>query len=585
LLAVAQVEGQITTPVFLQQSLQPAAISGSGRTLVLASSLGNSNSLGAEVFSVNVDGTGLRQLTKLSSSGSPGATNVALTSDGRWAAFTVGQGGVGEEVHLLDVAAGGAGDRTLVVDKQGCVLPLALCFGCVYTCLRTPHIADDGASILYYAARSQPFYLAKSDGSPPLNLPVYSGSLAAPAKRVISRTGQVVFTSSAPSGPTFAAAPGQVYLMNLDGTKIRAVTQFTDTSIYSQEATISADGSLIAFTVAANNGVTLFTIHSDGTALSAVASGSISSPSLSADGKILAYVDTGRVMVMSKPITTLKYSKVVDATISDDGTRVAFAIGPLNGGTGAIYSVNSDGTAQTAAYAPRTISLNGVVGAAAGSPVTAGSLATAYGTSFTLDTLMGASSLPLPRSLGGVSLLINGNAAPMSAVSPWQINGQVPSETPVGTEMFSAAFADGPSTAAVSATVAGLGPSIYLLPDISFSQGAVFHGNTATPADPAHPAIAGEALVMYASGLGQTNPVVPAGVGAPANPPAVTTITPQVSVGSKTAQLLFSGLAPGFVGLYQVNAQVPSNAQVGPAVNLMLSVAGVASNVVTIAVQ
>ena len=223
-LFAAEAKGQITTPVFIQQSLQPAAISGSGSTLVLASSLGNSNSLGAEVFSVNVDGTGLRQLTKLSSSGSPGATNVALTSDGHWAAFTVGQGGVGEEVHLLDVAAGGAGDRTLVVDKQGCVLPLALCFGCVYTCLRTPHIADDGASILYYAARSQPFYLTKSDGSPPLNLPVYSGSLAAPAKRVISRTGQVVFTSTAPFGPTFAAAPGQVYLMNLDGTKIRAVT-------------------------------------------------------------------------------------------------------------------------------------------------------------------------------------------------------------------------------------------------------------------------------------------------------------------------------------------------------------------------
>ena len=269
-------------------------------------------------------------------------------------------------------------------------------------------------------------------------------------------------------------------------------------------------------------------------------------------------------MVMSKPITSLKYSKVVDATISDDGTRVAFAIGPFTGGTGAIYSVNSDGTTQAAAYAPRTISLNGVVGAAAGSPVTAGSLATAYGTNFTLDTLIGASSLPLPSSLGGVSLLINGNAAPMSAVSPWQINAQVPPETPVGTGTFSAAFADGSSTTPVSATVVALGPSIYLLPDISFSQGAVFHGNTATPADPAHPAIAGEALVMYASGLGQTNPVVPAGLGAPANPPAVATITPQVSVGSKTAQLLFSGLAPGFVGLYQVNFVLPAGLLPGP---------------------
>src|SRR5260370_828705 len=120
-LLVAVAQGQITTPVFFQQSLQPAAVTGSGGSVVFASSLGNGNSLGADVFAVNVDGTGLRQLTKLSSTSSVGATNVALTSNGRWAAFTAGPSGIGEEVHLLDVAA--AGDRTLVVDKQGCILP------------------------------------------------------------------------------------------------------------------------------------------------------------------------------------------------------------------------------------------------------------------------------------------------------------------------------------------------------------------------------------------------------------------------------------------------------------------------------
>jgi uncharacterized protein (TIGR03437 family) len=51
------------------------------------------------------------------------------------------------------------------------------------------------------------------------------------------------------------------------------------------------------------------------------------------------------------------------------------------------------------------------------------------------------------------------------------------------------------------------------------------------------------------------------------------------------AYVSFAGLAPGWVGLYQVNVQVPANAPVGDAVPVALSVSGVASNQVTMAVQ
>jgi uncharacterized protein (TIGR03437 family) len=49
--------------------------------------------------------------------------------------------------------------------------------------------------------------------------------------------------------------------------------------------------------------------------------------------------------------------------------------------------------------------------------------------------------------------------------------------------------------------------------------------------------------------------------------------------------VIFSGLAPGFVGLYQVNVQVPAAAPSGAAVPVALTIAGVQSNTVTIAIQ
>jgi hypothetical protein len=58
-----------------------------------------------------------------------------------------------------------------------------------------------------------------------------------------------------------------------------------------------------------------------------------------------------------------------------------------------------------------------------------------------------------------------------------------------------------------------------------------------------------------------------------------------VTIGGAPAAVQFSGLAPGFVGLYQVNAQVPPWAATGPAVPVVISIGAVASNTVTMAVE
>jgi uncharacterized protein (TIGR03437 family) len=64
-----------------------------------------------------------------------------------------------------------------------------------------------------------------------------------------------------------------------------------------------------------------------------------------------------------------------------------------------------------------------------------------------------------------------------------------------------------------------------------------------------------------------------------------TAVLPTATIGGQPAVVLFSGLAPGFVGLYQVNVTVPANAPSGSAVPLVLTINGVASNTVTIAIQ
>ena len=55
--------------------------------------------------------------------------------------------------------------------------------------------------------------------------------------------------------------------------------------------------------------------------------------------------------------------------------------------------------------------------------------------------------------------------------------------------------------------------------------------------------------------------------------------------GVAATNLIYSGLAPGLVGLYQLNVQVPAGVAAGDAVEVVVTVGGNASNPVTIAVK
>jgi uncharacterized protein (TIGR03437 family) len=91
--------------------------------------------------------------------------------------------------------------------------------------------------------------------------------------------------------------------------------------------------------------------------------------------------------------------------------------------------------------------------------------------------------------------------------------------------------------------------------------------------------------LIFCTGLGPVYNQPGTGEPSPANPLAGTTTTPVVTIGGVPAMVSFSGLAPGYVGLYQVNALVPAGSAVGSAVPVTISIGGATSNTVTIAVQ
>src|SRR5262249_16066572 len=192
-----------------------------------------------------------------------------------------------------------------------------------------------------------------------------------------------------------------------------------------------------------------------------------SSPSISANGQVVAFLRSGQVNVIRPPaasasITSFGYSTAQSPVISDDGSKIAFLLGPKDSvSAGAVYEIESDGTNLHAAYAPRALSPRGVVSASGQAlALSPGGLVTAYGINFTRDTLASAGEFPLPLVVADASLLMEGTPLAMLSVSPWQINAQLPQQTPAKSTAFQASFADGTVTPSESADIAAAAPDL-----------------------------------------------------------------------------------------------------------------------------
>jgi uncharacterized protein (TIGR03437 family) len=99
------------------------------------------------------------------------------------------------------------------------------------------------------------------------------------------------------------------------------------------------------------------------------------------------------------------------------------------------------------------------------------------------------------------------------------------------------------------------------------------------------PVARGQYIAIYATGLGPVSNQPATGAAASSNPLSYTPTLPVVTIGGVGAMVSYSGLAPGFAGLYQINALVPASVSPGSAVTLLMTMGGVPSNTVTISVQ
>jgi uncharacterized protein (TIGR03437 family) len=249
-------------------------------------------------------------------------------------------------------------------------------------------------------------------------------------------------------------------------------------------------------------------------------------------------------------------------------------------------------TVQTPGEAPPQVAAGGVLNAASFSlqtPVAPGTIVSIFGSNFTDSTgVLAAQGFPLPTQLGGASVTIGGEAVPLLAVTSGQINAMLPFDLVVNTSVpivvtrnnaVSAPqpvsmVSSQPGVFSQSENGEGIGIVVIVHPD--GSQVEAGGGNSAT---------AGDAVVIYCAGLGDVTPRAIAGYPAPPSPLAYVVDTVTVTIGGVNAPVFFAGLSPGFTGLYQVNATVPSGIAPNQQAPLVLSQGGRTSATVTIPID
>ena len=232
-----------------------------------------------------------------------------------------------------------------------------------------------------------------------------------------------------------------------------------------------------------------------------------------------------------------------------------------------------------AAVAPPV--LNSVLNAGdSSSNIAPGGLISIYGSQLSPVNLA-SSEIPLPTALANSCITVNGEPVPILFVSPNQINAQMPYEA-VGDVTLILRTPGGVSNN-LNLQVLPAAPGVFMsgaagpetnLPTVVRSD----NGLLVTDSNPIHKN-GNEYVVIYLTGLGQTNPAVGDGLPAPSNPLAIALNVPTVSLGGVQIPVAYYGLTPGEVGVYQINAKVPSNIPTGLSIPLSITQGSVTTSV------
>jgi uncharacterized protein (TIGR03437 family) len=300
----------------------------------------------------------------------------------------------------------------------------------------------------------------------------------------------------------------------------------------------------------------------------------------------------------SRPFTTNKINVTWTAPSSDVGTITIYVAANAANGNGNqtgdhIYTASLQLTPAVSVNNKPAIGPGGVVAASAFNPaagVAPGTWLEIFGTNLATTTRSWEGSdfngSNAPTSLDGVSVTIGGIAGYVDFVSPGQVNVQVPDGIPIGAGVpvvLSNSLGQSDPFAVTTSQLAPalLAPSAFLVNgkqyavatfDSGDGNGLVFVGPAGFISGVnSRPVRAGDVITLYGIGFGPVDPST--GAGLIASQPTKLTNPVAVRFGETPAQVLYSGLAPGLVGLYQFNIQTP--AVPGGDVSLNVQVGGI----------
>ncbi len=227
--------------------------------------------------------------------------------------------------------------------------------------------------------------------------------------------------------------------------------------------------------------------------------------------------------------------------------------------------------------------------------VAPGSLISVRGDNFSSRTYT-ASTTPLPKTLGGTTVSVGGQAIPLLVVSPGQIVAQLPAGTPGGNSSLKVIRA-GQDSDAVQFFVEAIAPGLFtwtngrgIIAGIPEDPGADLQRGLVLNRDfsfnsPGNPAARGDVIVIYGTGQGPVEPPVADGAVAPAFPLSNTPVDPEVTIGGLPGAVRLSCLVPDLIGLWQIDVEVPAEAPTGDSVPVRVKMAGAESNTVLISVR
>jgi uncharacterized protein (TIGR03437 family) len=208
-----------------------------------------------------------------------------------------------------------------------------------------------------------------------------------------------------------------------------------------------------------------------------------------------------------------------------------------------------------------------------GPTVAPGSIASIFGTNLATQTVS-SSQMPLPTTLGGTTVYVNGVAAPLFYVSPTQINFQVPSETATGTATVIVVNGNGVASQGV-VQVANAIPALFTTnatgtgaaAGVASATGTNFNLILGQPNGTTVAVPAGSFVMIFGTGL------------------RFGSALPTLTIGGVNVTPTFSGPQGGFVGLDQLNFQIPASLAGRGEVDLTITIDGRTSNVVRLRIQ